>query len=138
MAFLELEHHINIFFRPFFFNSISQNDSYESTAVLETWASWQKMLLDLFSSIYFLFSFNFIKRFLWSKNKIMWWFGGNWSINGRYLAIFMPYFGRYWSVVLMTFRPSFFNLLIFCFNFIEWLLLIKKDIWCYGISQEFL
>ena len=48
-----------------------------------------------------------------SKKDIMWWFGGNWSINGRDLAIFMLNFSRFWSMGIMAFRPSFFNLFSF-------------------------
>ena len=61
------------------------------------WASWQKMLLDLVSS-FFLYSFRFHRMILMNQKNILWWFGGNWSINGRDSAIFMPNFGHFWSV----------------------------------------
>ena len=54
-----------------------------------------------------------------SPKDILWWLGGNRSINGRDLAIFMPSVGRFWSVGIMTqnsFKPSFLN---FCSLFVS-------------------
>ena len=68
-----------------------------------------KMLLHLVSSIHFIFSFRFHRMMLMKKKNILWWFGGNWSINSQDWVIFMPDFGRFWSVGIMTQRPSFFN-----------------------------
>ena len=59
------------------------------------------MLLDLISS-FFHFSFRFHIMVLLNKKEILWWFGGNYSINSRDLAIFMPNFDRIWSMVTMT------------------------------------
>ena len=91
------------------------------------WSSWQKMLLDLVS-LFFSFFFSISQNNSYEKKKILWWFGGNWSVNSWDSVIFMPNFGCFWSVGIMNFRPSFFNFFLFHFDFTEWFSWTKKEI----------
>ena len=51
------------------------------------------------------------------KKDILWWFGGNQSINNQDLAIFKPNFGPFWSggimkKMLLDLVSSFFFILV--------------------------
>ena len=87
-------------------------------AVFGAWSSCQKVLLDLFSSIYFHFFSDFTKWFLWKKkeNSVVVW---RKSIHKRpRFSHFHAEFRLFWSVIIMTkndFRPSFFNFFLFYF-----------------------
>ena len=72
------------------------------------------------------FCFNFTEWFLWNNRNILWWFGGNRIINGQNVVIFMPNYGPFWSVGIMTFWPSFFR--FFHLDFTEWFLWTKNNI----------
>ena len=96
-------------------------------AVFGVWAPWQKILLDLVSSIFFLISFRFLVMILMNKkeNAVVVW---RKLIHKRpRISHFHDEFQPFWSVGIMTFRPSFFNLLSFFVLFHRMILMNQKE-----------